>query len=557
MHHKNLHEMEEAQTKVLILGAGGVGAWAARALQARGHEVVATTSSIDTTHALRCLGIQVLPWRWSGRGDSWEALIDVNAARWLVTVPPRSGMDAAVDFHSELQHAAEKANVELLMWTSSTAVYDPLKEGVISEQDAVHRKSRHTGVDLLQLEQLHVQGAVPFVAMRFGGLFSEQRHPVSALTKRTPVADADGHVQWVHEKDAALACVHALTHRSKLPVALNVVAPEVASRRVLIEAALVPSQRPNMKSGGCQRKVSSKALEKLGFEWGVPNPADWVTAVPGPTEHGAWDGPHGRLHWTLHRSRRETSQGRALMVYGYKGFKEWGNWKGVAEQWAREGWDVWRMDFSHNGHVFPFLEDCIDTDAWSANRLHFEVNEVAFALGRIVDPAVPMVVWGHSRGGGMAQLGALQHVNKGRRLDGVALWAPVSDLLTRFPRGEAFERYKTSGYFEVVNGRTGQVLGHPWAFHEEAMAHKELLDIEAASRQLTCPVCVVHGKRDDAVNEWEGRRLAQWSQEGSFHLVSDANHVFGMSHPWDDWQRWPAELEHAWADMVKWLGHFT
>ena len=33
--------------------------------------------------------------------------------------------------------------------------------------------------------------------------------------------------------------------------------------------------------------------------------------------------------------------------------------------------------------------------------------------------------------------------------------------------------------------------------------------------------------------------------------------TFGMSHPWDDWQRWPAELEHAWADMVKWLGHFT
>ena len=95
----------------------------------------------------------------------------------------------------------------------------------------------------------------------------------------------------------------------------------------------------------------------------------------------------------------------------------------------------------------------------------------------------------------MAQLGVLQHVNKGRRLDGVALWAPVSDLLARFPRGEAFERYKTSGYFEV--GRTGQVLGHPWAYHEEAMAHKELLDIEAASRQLTCPVCVVHGKRDD------------------------------------------------------------
>ena len=129
-HHKNLHEMEEAQTKVLILGAGGVGAWAAKALKARGHEVVATTSSIDTTRALGCLGIEVLPWRWNGRGVSWEALIDVNATKWMVTVPPRTGMDDAVDFHAELQAAAEKANVALLMWTSSTAVYDPQKEGL-------------------------------------------------------------------------------------------------------------------------------------------------------------------------------------------------------------------------------------------------------------------------------------------------------------------------------------------------------------------------------------------------------------------------------------------
>ena len=552
-HHKNLHEMEEAQTKVLILGAGGVGAWAAKALKARGHEVVATTSSIDTTRALGCLGIEVLPWRWNGRGASWEALIDVNATKWMVTVPPRTGMDDAVDFHAELQAAAEKANVALLMWTSSTAVYDPQKEGVIEEEDAIHRQSRHTGVDLLQLEQMHVQGAVPFVAMRFGGLFSERRHPVSALTKRTPVNDADGHVQWVHEKDAALACVHALTHRGTLPVALNVVAPHVASRRALIETSLVPSQWPNMKPGGCQRTVSSKALEGLGFEWSVPSPERWVATVPSPAEHGCWEGPHGRLQWTRHRSRRETSRGRALMVHGYKGFKEWGNWKGVAERWAREGWDVWRMDFSHNGHVLPFLEDCVDTEAWSANRLHFEVNEVAFALGQIADPSLPLVVWGHSRGGAMAQLGALQHLKAGRRLDGIALWAPVSDLLARFPTGEAFNRYRTSGHFDVLNGRTGQILRHPWAFYEEAMAHKALLDLETASRQLSCPVCVVHGGQDGAVMEWEGRRLAEWSPNGSFHLVPDANHVFGMSHPWDDWQHWPEGLESAWRQTVEWL----
>ena len=89
------------------------------------------------------------------------------------------------------------------------------------------------------------------------------------------------------------------------------------------------------------------------------------------------------------------------------------------------------------------------------------------------------------------------------------------------------------------------------------MAHKALLDIETASRQLLCPVCVVHGGQDEAVMEWEGRRLAEWSPNGSFHLVPDANHVFGMSHPWDDWQRCPEDLESAWRHTVEWLDNFS
>ena len=427
-------------------------------------------------------------------------------------------MDDAADFHAELQAAAEKANLKLLMWTSSTAVYDPLKEGVIAEEDAVHRRSRHTGVDLLQLEHMHVQGAVPFVAMRFGGLFSERRHPVSALTKRTPVHDADGHVQWVHERDAARASVHALRHPGTLPLALNVVAPQVASRRTLVEAALVPSQRPGMLPGGGQRTVSSGALENLGFKWEVPSPADWVAAVPGPTEHGSWDGPHGQLHWTRHPARREVCRGRALMVHGYKGFKEWGNWKGVAEQWAREGWEVWRMDFSHNGHVWPFLEECLDTKAWSANRLHFEVNEVAYALAQIVDASVPLVVLGHSRGGAMAQLGALQHLKAGRRLDGIALWAPVSDLLARFPTGEAFNRYRTSGHFDVLNGRTGQILRHPGRFTKRRWPTKRCWP--SRPHHASCHAQFAWFTGDKMKRSWNGRDvvLRNGVQTGRFTL---------------------------------------
>ena len=55
-------------------------------------------------------------------------------------------------------------------------------------------------------------------------------------------------------------------------------------------------------------------------------------------------------------------KGVALMVHGYKGFREWGNWKGVAER-GRASVGPSMDDFSHNGHCPPFLEDCVDEEA--------------------------------------------------------------------------------------------------------------------------------------------------------------------------------------------------
>ena len=122
------------------------------------------------------------------------------------------------------------------------------------------------------------------------------------------------------------------------------------------------------------------------------------------------------------------------------------------------------MDFSHNGHVAPFTEDCLDEAAWSENRYHYEAEEVAFALQKLAEQHGKLVVLGHSRGGGMAILGARQFQKAGGSLSGVACWAPVSDVFARFPWGPALKDWEASDRLEVLNGRTGQTLVHPYAF---------------------------------------------------------------------------------------------
>ncbi len=549
---KNSRVKDKHKTKVAVIGAGGVGAWVAKSLAERGCQVTASTRSVSTTRALTLLGIQVLDWHWTPK-TSWELWLRAEADVWCVTVPPRMGSEGAMSFHESLSSAAEAAGVKRLIWTSSTALYDPTFEGVLVEDDAIHIASRHTGVDMLAIEQIHRQGNTPFVALRFGGLFGPSRHPISALLKRNPVMDVDGTVQWVHEEDAAAACVHVALHQGPCPQALNVVAPAVASRKDLLSAGLTEEERPAMQAGGVRRTVSSQRLEDLGFTFREPDPKAWVLHQPGITRHGKWEGPHGLLHWTQHRPIAGPLKGRALMVHGYKGFREWGNWKGVAERWAKEGWEVNRMDFSHNGHVPPFLDTCLDEQAWSANRYHIERDEVAHALAQIDQGDLPVVVMGHSRGGAMAVLGAEQHVGQGGRLDGISLWAPVSDLVSKLPEGAALEGWKSSNRLEALNGRTGQTLVHPFAFYLDTMQRAEELNLERAAKATSCPVLVIHGTLDPAVHQSEGKQISEWTQCGSFEPIADADHVFGMRHPWPDARIWPKHLEEAWRRHHAWL----
>jgi len=211
------------------------------------------------------------------------------------------------------------------------------------------------------------------------------------------------------------------------------------------------------------------------------------------------------------------------------------------------------MDFSHNGHLEPFREDCLDEEAWSQNRYHFERDEVAWALNKIARPGTKLVVLGHSRGGAMAAAGARHFEEEGGSLSGVSLWAPVSDVFSRFPDEDGLRRWERTDRLKVVNGRTGQVLSHPFAFYTEAVNRREELSVQRAVVGLEAPVFVVHGEGDSAVDWREGLRISTWAKRGTFCPIPGADHVFGMSHPCKDSRVWAEALEVAWAHQKAWL----
>ncbi len=228
-----------------------------------------------------------------------------------------------------------------------------------------------------------------------------------------------------------------------------------------------------------------------------------------------------------------------IFCHGYKGFKDWGAWDLVAEAFSNAGFFFVKFNFSHNGGTVDEPIDFPDLEAFSENNYSKEVFDLNTILDWLVAPDNPYAphinrdiihLIGHSRGGGIVLLQAAEDP----RVTTVVTWAGVSDYKIRFPKGDAFTKWKKENVFYSLNGRTKQQMPHAFQFYEDFMANEDRLTISKACAALKIPHLVIHGTQDEAVPNHEAESLAEWSPHSTLHWVADANHVFGAKHPWSE-----------------------
>ena len=215
-----------------------------------------------------------------------------------------------------------------------------------------------------------------------------------------------------------------------------------------------------------------------------------------------------------------------IVVHGFKGFKDWGFFPWVAERLASRRLAVCRFNMSRSG---------IGDDPESFDRLDLFADDTYSTqladLATVTDfvrqqlPALPVVLLGHSRGGGVAILGASQVEG----LKGVVAWSPIArcDRWDEETRREWRER----GSLDVVNQRTGQLMRNSTAVLDDVEQNRERLDIAAAAARLEVPLLVIHGGRDESVGAEEGELLASKAVDGSFARIDRASHTFNAIHP--------------------------
>lgn len=233
---------------------------------------------------------------------------------------------------------------------------------------------------------------------------------------------------------------------------------------------------------------------------------------------------------------------RPVVIYahGFNGFKDWGNFDLIAQQFAGAGFTFVKFNFSHNGTTPDNPEEFVDPEAFGHNNYSRELYDLQAVIDWVVKSAEPkdapidptrIYLVGHSMGGGIVLLQAANDP----RVKGVATWASVSECKT--PWGswttERLEEWKRTGVQYVTNSRTRQEMPLYYQLFEDYQSNIDKLDIKAAVRRLSVPLLICHGTHDEAVsiiNAYELHKAAS----GAELFEVDSDHVFGRKHPWTE-----------------------
>ena len=222
-----------------------------------------------------------------------------------------------------------------------------------------------------------------------------------------------------------------------------------------------------------------------------------------------------------------------VFVHGFKGFKDWGHFPLLSHYFAEAGFAFAKLNLSHNGTTPARPLEMADPEAFGRNNISTELDDLDVLINYFHEHSHPeldlqnLFLMGHSRGGGSAVLKAAED----SRVKGLATWAAISDLASRWPIAER-AAWKETGVQYVLNTRTGQQLPMYYQLVEDYEHNAQRLHIRAAAARLKQPWLIVHGAEDESVNVQEAHALKAAAPAARLEILEGVNHSFGGQHPY-------------------------
>jgi pimeloyl-ACP methyl ester carboxylesterase len=220
-----------------------------------------------------------------------------------------------------------------------------------------------------------------------------------------------------------------------------------------------------------------------------------------------------------------------IFVHGFKGFKDWGAYKLVAEYFAKQGFRFLKFNFSHNGTTPESPLEFVDLGAFGDNTFSKEFTDldlvISFAKSGIKFQAPnSLSLIGHSRGGGTSIIQAA----KDQRISKLITWAAIANFRSLWKKEDEIEWQKKGVIFNF-NSRTKQYTPLKIDLLYDLENNSQSFDILQAAARINKPWLILHGNQDENVLTGEALKLKENSLNAELFIVPYANHVFGASHP--------------------------
>lgn len=218
-----------------------------------------------------------------------------------------------------------------------------------------------------------------------------------------------------------------------------------------------------------------------------------------------------------------------ITVHGFKGFKDWGFFPWTSEMFSESRVASCRFDLSRNGIGEGSGETFDRLDLFADDTYSIELADLRAVVRHLetVDALrdLPRFLFGHSRGGGIAILGAKDVPN----LHGVVTWSAVSTL-HRWDEATV-AAWRDRGTLEIENARTKQTMRLSTKVLDDLEANASSLDIAAALKSLEQHFLVIHGANDETVPVEEATRIHDGAPNASLVVIENATHTMCAAHP--------------------------
>jgi pimeloyl-ACP methyl ester carboxylesterase len=228
-----------------------------------------------------------------------------------------------------------------------------------------------------------------------------------------------------------------------------------------------------------------------------------------------------------------------VFLHGFKGFKDWGHYPLMAEDLAKKGFAVFKLNFSKNGVIPPNLNVFNDLEAFGNNTLSQEIADVnrlihwmqtEFSIKEKLNWQ-KLTLMGHSRGGATALIYSSLHIE----IKYLITLSAVADL-GRMLNPSQVNEWIANGVMYTPNMRTKQNMPLKIKLRNDYYEHINLYEVLKAAKKIKIPALIIHAQNDEAVPLSDALLLKQSIINAQLVVISNANHTFNGMHPYKESQ---------------------